>query len=186
MIDAAQTADRWYVMLFPSVEETARIVARFQHLAERVGGSVNPRPHVTVGYFLGAASPDLVVESVRSLTGPPARIHAAGLFSWSDQPHPLFGYTLSLRVRRTRAVQTWQRAARTALSGSGLTPVFTWEEQRPHMNVLRGMPVPWREALQNLPDREYPITWEAARLLLSRQIGSDFVTLLERPLTRGG
>jgi hypothetical protein len=183
--DAASESSRWYVMLFPSAAETATIAAMFQRLATRVGGTANPTPHVTVGYFYGNSSPDAVIDRVRLLIGPAIRIHAGGLFSWSEEPHPLFGHTLSLRVRRDRPLQDWQRAVRIALAPTGLVPVFTWEHQWPHMNALRHMPLSPLEALRLLADRNHALTWVAAHLLVSQQVGSDFVTWLVQPLLSG-
>jgi 2'-5' RNA ligase len=175
-------AHRWYVMLFPSAEEQRAILDRLRQLADAIGGTPNPAPHVTVGYFHGEAANETVTAAFRAIEGPAVTIRASGLFSWSNAPHPLFGYTLSLRVHRTPALQTWQRTVRTALADTGLEPVFTREEQRPHMNVLRGMPMPWTEAVRRVPDQSFPLAWTAARLVLSRQVGKQFVTLLERPL----
>lgn len=180
---AAGEPSRWYVMFFPSAAESARVVAAIQLLAAQVGGTANPTPHVTVGYLHGAAAPDSVTKCIRPLAGPTVRIHAAGLFSWSEEPHPLFGYTLSLRVRRDGPMEAWQRAVRTALTPTGLTPRFSWEQQHPHMNVLRGLPMPPRDALAQLPDREFPLTWTATQLVVSQERGNEFVRLLEQPFT---
>jgi len=175
-------ACRWYVMLFPPGAASARLTRAARQLAERTGGAPNPTPHVTVGYFTGFAAPDAVTDCVRPLIGPPIRIHASGLFSWSERPHPLFGYTLSLRVRRDHLIEAWQCAVRHALSPTGLTPIFTWEQQQPHMNMVRDMPMPPRDALALLPDQEYPLAWTATRLAISRETGGDFVRLLEQGL----
>jgi hypothetical protein len=175
-------ACRWYVMLFPADAVSARITRLARQLAEHTGGTPNPTPHVTAGYFTGVAALDVVMACVRPLTGPAICIRASGLFSWSEQPHPLFGYTLSLRVRRDGSMEAWQCAVRHALCPTGLTPIFTWEQQQPHMQMVRGIPVPPRDALALLPDRDYSLAWTATRLVVSRETGSDFVRVLEQGL----
>ncbi len=151
-MDPAEAASQWYVMLFPSEQEGRALVASLQDLAVRTGGTPAPSPHVTIGYFHGAAPPRAVVDRLRPLTGPAIPVDAAGLFSWSERPHPLFGYTLSLRVRRDERVRGWQRAVRAALEPLALASTFAWEDQQPHLQVLRRLPAPPGEALRRLGD----------------------------------
>jgi hypothetical protein len=178
----SRAESRWYVMLFPSEAETATLGAALRKLTDRVRGVPNPTPHVTIGYFHGTAAPDAVIVQIRPLVGPCVRIHASGLFSWSEEPHSLFGYTLSLRVCRDGPMEAWQRAVRVAIAPTGLTPTFTWEHQQPHMNVVRAMPMPPRDALKLLPDREYPLSWTATLLVVSQEMGGEFPRLLEQSL----
>jgi hypothetical protein len=178
----ADAGGLWYVMLFPSPDETRTLVAALRPLATATGGEPTPTPHVTVGYFRGAAAPEAVVARARALTGPPVRVRAAGLFSWSEQPHPQFGYALSLRVRRDAALRGWQQAARAALAPAGLVPLFGRAALRPHMHVLRHLAVPPAEALRRVPDGRFPLAFTATRLLVSQQVDDEYVTWLEQPL----
>lgn len=173
---------QWYVMLFPSERETRRLCSAFEHLATQVGGIANPTPHATVGYFHGAVSPQAVVEQLRSLTSPAIAVHASGLFSWSEESHRLFGYTLSVRVQRDAHFQLWQRAARTSLASFPLQPTFMWEQQQPSMQILRHLPVPPQDALGQIADREFPVTFVAARVVVSQLIGGEILTWLAQSL----
>lgn len=172
----------WYVMLFPSAAETRTLVAAFERLAAITGGSPSPAPHVTVGYFHGRERGEAMIERLRPLVGPAATVRAAGLFSWSEQAHPMFGWTLSLRVMRDDAVQGWQRAVRDAVQPLALTPTFTWEVQQPHMQVVRHLPEPPAVALARVADRACPLSFTARRLVVSHLVDTTIVTWLDRPL----
>lgn len=181
-MEHADTRSLWYAMLFPSLEEGRALAASLQALAVATGGEAAPAPHVTVGYFRGAASPEVVVAQAQRLNGPVVRVRAAGLFGWSEQPHPEFGYALSLRVCRDAALQGWQRAVRAALEPAGLAPLFSWTAQRPHMHVLRHLPVPPAEVLRRVVDHRHPLAFTATRLLVSQRVGAEYLTWLDLPL----
>ena len=106
-----------------------------------------------------------MVARAQALTGPPVHVRAAGLFSWSEQPHPQFGYALSLRVRRDAALRGSQQAARTALAPAGLVPLLGGPACA-HMHVLRHLTVPPAEALRRVPDGRFPLAFTATRLLV--------------------
>ena len=182
MVDPATAAQRWYVMLFPAPEEGRALLAALQPLAECSGGTLNTNLHVTVGYFRGASDPATVVERLRPLDGPIIAVHASGLFSFSEAPNPLFGWTLSVRVRREGGVQGWQRLVRDALEPLPLASVFSWEQQQPHLNIVQQLPTPPREALARLADRTDALTFTATRMVVSERNGDSFVNLLEQPL----
>lgn len=181
-MEHADTSSHWYAMLFPSAEEGRALVASMHALAVATGGAAAPAPHVTVGYFRGTAAPQVVVAWTRGLNDPAVRVHASGLFAWSEQPNPEFGYALSLRVRRDAALREWQRAVRAALEPAGLAPLFGWTAQRPHMHVLHHLPVPPAEALRRIADHRHPLTFTATRLLISQRVGAEYLTWLDQPL----
>jgi hypothetical protein len=52
--------------------------------------------------------------------------------------------------------------------------------------VLRRLPVPPAEALRRVPDRRHPLAFTVARLLVSQQVGDQYVTWLEVPLRPPG
>lgn len=183
-MDSASLESRWYLMLFPDEAETQVLVSRLRALADRAEGVATMTPHVTIGYFQGATAPEVIIRQLASLNEPSILIHAAGLFSWSEQSHPQFGYTLSLHVERSESVQRWQRAARTVLASS-LRPNFAWEAQEPHMHVVGQLAAPPALTIARLGDRDFPLTFTAARLLVSQQIEQKFVTRVERLLLPG-
>ena len=182
MADPATLAQQWYVMLFPAPEEVPTLLTTLRPLAARTGGTLNTNLHVTVGYFQGAADPATVVEQLQPLDSPIVAVHASGLFSFSESPNPLLGWTLSLRVRREGGVQGWQRLVRDALQPLPLASVFSWEQQQPHMNVLQHLPVPPREVLAQLADHGEPLAFTATRMVVSERVGDNFVNWLEQPL----
>jgi hypothetical protein len=173
---------QWYTMLFPSQDESERIAAQLAELAERTGGTVYPNIHVTVGYFGGNATVDSVVSLARELDRPQIAVKAAGLFSWSESRHPLDGYSLSLQVIRDAALRNWQRRAQLTLVGAGLVPTFPWEDQNPHVAILRELPVPPAEVLVRLGSQDVAVEFRAVRLVVSHRVGDSFVTLLDQPL----
>ncbi len=182
MVDPAMAAQQWYVMLFPAAEEERALLATLEPLAKRTGGRLNTNLHVTVGYFRGAADPAAVIARLRPLDSPIVAVHASGLFSFSEAPNPLLGWTLSLRVRREGGVQGWQRLVRDALEPLPLASVFSWEQQQPHLNIVQQLPTPPREALARLGDYPATLTFTATRMIVSERNGDRFVNLLEQPL----
>jgi hypothetical protein len=172
----------WYVLLCPSLEARDDLVARLRPLAALLGGEVAPNPHVTIGYFVGTATPEQVIAPLRALTGPPPVLHAAELFNFSAAHHPVFGHPLSVRVARSEALRSWYQSVCAALQPIGLRPLHTWEEARPHIQVLRHLPAPGQDLLAQLDDPSWPISFTATRLLMSRRVGDGFETLFERAL----
>lgn len=169
-------------MLFPAEAERRAILDRLRPLAGRTGGSLHEDFHVTVGYFRGEAAVADVVGQLRRLDGPAIVVHASGLFSFSDAPNPLFGWTLSLRVRRSGPVRAWQRQVRDALGTLPLSPVFTWREQRPHMLVLQHLPASPSDTLSRLDHPHPGLTFTASRLVVTERRGDTFLNHLEQPL----
>jgi hypothetical protein len=169
-------------MLCPSPEAREEIVARLRPLAALLGGEVAPDPHITIGYFAGVATPEQVIVPLRALSGPPPILHAAELFNFSTASHPVFGHPLSLRVARSEQLRSWYESVCAALRPIALQPLYTWEESRPHLQVLQQLPAPGQELLARLADPRWPISFTATRLLLSRRVGDSFETLFERTL----
>jgi hypothetical protein len=79
-------------------------------LAASAAGVATTTPHVTIGYFQRIAAPEAILRQLILLDKPAIPIQATGLFSWSKGAHPQFGYTLSLHVDRSDALQRWRRA----------------------------------------------------------------------------
>lgn len=181
----ASAESRWYLMLFPDEVETEGLVSRLRALAASAAGVATTTPHVTIGYFQGAAIPEAVVRQLGLLAEPAIPIRATGLFSWSENAHPQFGYALSLHVDRSDALQRWQRAARTALAPLALRPNFGWEAQEPHMHAIGHLAEPPAATIALLTDRAFPLTFTATRLVVSQQVGVGFVTWLDRRLHNG-
>ena len=160
-------------------------------IAERVGGVPNPMPHVTVAYLQAArpeVAPAMVVEAGRrlaQLVGLPATIRAQGWLSFRDVPHPLFGYTLNLRVVKSESLQAWQQAATQALTPEPLVTAIPWEQMRPHVQVLRHIPVPPQEAiaaLERAPGIEPALTFRAGCVVLSQLENGEFTEWLRLPI----
>ena len=181
MVDAS-TESRWYLMLFPDEAATEALVSRLRTLAASAAGVATTTPHVTIGYFQGTATPEVVLRQLDLLDEPAIPIQAAGLFSWSENMHPRFGYTLSLHVERSDALRRWQGAARTALAPLALRPNFDWEAQEPHMHAVGQLAAPLAVTIDRLPDRAFPLAFTATRLVVSQQVGVGFVTWLDRRL----
>ncbi len=77
----ASAESRWYLMLFPDEVETEGLVSRLRALAASAAGVATTTPHVTIGYFQGAAIPEAVVQQLGLLAEPAIPIRATGLFS---------------------------------------------------------------------------------------------------------
>jgi len=105
------TLPRWYAMRTPTdtlSEDYARLGLT---VAAATGGTLFPHPHVTVAYLTGEAAPDDVARALRRLTGPLVPVHAHGLFSFWETPHPTFSLCSALRSGPTAAVKNGPRAA---------------------------------------------------------------------------
>lgn len=72
-----------------------------------------------------------------------------------------------------------------AIERMGETLRDAWAAQRPHMQVLRRLPVPPAEALRRVPDGRHPLAFTATRLLVSQQSGDEYVAWVEQPLGPG-
>jgi hypothetical protein len=173
---------QWYAMLFPTGEESLKLAAQLAELARLTGGTIYPNVHVTVGYFSGDADPARIVALSSGLDRPAITIRASGLFSWTEAKHPTDGYSLSLQVIRDEAISEWQRRAIAALAGAELTPTFSWEEQNPHVAVLRDLPASPAEVLVRLGSQDFALEFRANRLVISQRVGGEFITRLDQPL----
>jgi 2'-5' RNA ligase len=162
----------WYVMLAPQARTPRRYVELADHWAAAVGGVVNPDPHVTVAYLLGPAEPDDVVDALRGIAMAATPVEAAGVLSYTEVPHPLFGYAASLRVVKTPALGELHRAVLAAVRPRGLTSLYVWDDVDPHMMVLRHVPRHPREALSRLAALAPRYRFQAERLAVS-QPGPD-------------
>lgn len=174
---------RWYVMLFPRRRGP---VACLQELAALTGGEPSPDPHVTIAYLEVATHDDPVTGPLRTLTGPPVPLHASHPFSFQEEPHPLFGHTLSLRVERTAALQAWQDAVHAALTHAGLAPDGRWRSGGLHLQAVRHMAVPPAEALARLRGRAWQVEFVATTLIATQRIGDTFRHRLEYTWGPGG
>ncbi len=185
-LETTRPQSTWDAMLFPTLEESAKLAVDLGKLAELTGGTAYPSLHVTVGYFMGEADPYVVVELAHGLDRPAIPVRAAGLFSWSEEKDPVNGYTLSLQVIRDDAIREWQRRAIGTLSGAGLAPAFPWEDQNPHVAVLRELPAPPAEVLVKLGTQDFVLEFRAARLVVSQRVDGQFVSWLDQPLQDQG
>lgn len=86
-------------------EERQALLARLQPLAEQTGGTLNPKPARHGRLLSRRGQSSAVVEQLQPLDRPTVAVHASGLFSFSEAPNSLLGWTLSLRVRREGGVQ---------------------------------------------------------------------------------
>jgi 2'-5' RNA ligase len=161
----------WYVMLFPAARTPRRYARLGQRWADEVGGVVNPDPHVTVAYLVGMAEPAAVASALGALSVPAVTVEAAGVISYSQTPHPLFGYSASLRVLKTPDLGALHQAVLGAVRGLGLESLYAWEKVDPHIQVLRHMPAHPRDLLPRLAALEPHYRFAAARLVLSRPDG---------------
>ena len=185
-LEETRPQSTWYAMLFPTVEESVKLTAQIGELAKLTGGMAYQSFHVTVGYFVGDAEPSEVVALALALDRPAITVRASGLFSWSEEKDPVNGYTLSLQVVRDSDIREWQRRVIGTLAGAGLKPTFPWDDQNPHVMVLRELPVPPAEALVRLGGQNLALEFRAARLVVSQRVEGEFVSWLDQPLHESG
>jgi 2'-5' RNA ligase len=173
----------WYVMLFPA-DRTPRRYARLgERWAAAVGGVVNPNPHVTIAYLVGPAEPAAVVGALRQVPASPVMVEAEGVISYSQTPHPVFGYSASLRVVKTPELNRLHVRVMEVVGPLGLASLFVWDDVDPHLQVLGHMPVHPREALPRLAELEPRYAFRAARLVVSRpMVDGTFPVSLSRRL----
>lgn len=179
MADEESRASRWYVMLFP---ETRGPDTTLREMAALTGGEPTPDPHVTIGYYRSAAPARDLLDRLRDLDGLPAVVRAADPFSFLEGAHPLFGYTLSLHVERTAGLRRWHNAVLEALRPVTLPPWPSGENPGYHLQAVRQMAVPPREALERLRGREWRVQFTATTLIATQRVGDTFERRLERRL----
>lgn len=172
-------------MLFPSARTPRRYAQLARRWGDAVGGVVNPDPHVTIAYLVGEAEPSSVVAAVRSLPAAAVVVAAAGVLSYSQTPHPLFGYSASLRVRKTPELNALHAAVVAAVRPLGLASLYVWDEVDPHLQVLRHLPAHPSLALPRLAALDPRYRFAAARLVVSRPDGrGGYPIELSRSLRR--
>jgi hypothetical protein len=163
---------QWFVMLFPRRRGPDRCLLE---MAKLTGGEATPDPHVTLAYLRVATLAESRLERLRALAGPIGPIRAAGPFSFTETAHPLFGYTLSLRVEQSAALVWWRDAVKEALLGEmPLAPGDEWVDGGHHLQAVRQMSMPPTEALSRLHGREWQFAFEATTLIVSQRIGDTF------------
>lgn len=175
--------DSWYVMLFPSgVPESFKATASL--LQQYVGGSLVARPHVTIAYLEGNASPEILVERLDALSSPTVPIHGKGLFSfWPDSQHELFGYTLFMHVEKTALLERLHGMVIHALGGTGMLQARTWKDTDLHVRLLDHLPTSPSQSLHGLPQGDWAISFPATRLVLSQSAeDGSYTEWLDLPL----
>src|SRR5262245_9943877 len=183
---AASVVD-WYVMLFPSARMPRRYARLAQRWADAVGGVVNPEPHVTIAYLVGEAEPASVVAAVRSVPTSTVTVEASGGLTYSQTPHPLFGYSALLRVQKTPELGALHRAVVAALRPLGLGSLHVWDDVDLHVRVLRQLSVHPSLVSPKLAALHPRYRFVAARLVLSRPDGhGGYPIELSRRLRRSG
>ena len=166
----------WYVMLFPRLREPD---ACLREMAALTGGEATPDPHVTIGHLRVATTGDHLTERLRALCGPVVPICASEPFSFLEGAHPLFGYTLSLRVEWNDALGWWCRAVQAVLHAGASPPRPRGEGVAYHFQAVRHMALPPGEALARLCGRKWRVAFEADTLVVSQRIGDRFHRRLE-------
>lgn len=169
-MDAA--LERWYPMLFPSERGPD---ACLREMAARTGGEPTPDPHVTLGYPTVPPVTAAQLAQLRALSGPVVPIHAEDPYSLTEEPHPLFGHTLTLRVTPHPAFDWWRAAVAAILNPGGPPP----GPYRPHLQAVRQMPIPPAAALARLRGRAWRVEFQATTLVVSQRLGDEFVLRVE-------
>ena len=169
--------ENWYPMLFPSERGPD---ACLQALAALTGGEPAPDPHVTLAYLTVPPVTEAQLAQLRTLAGPAVPIRAEAPYSLTEDPHPLFGYTLSLRVAPHPAFTWWRVAVRAILDPGGGPP----QAYIPHMQAMRHMAVPPAAARDRLRGRDWSVAFEATTLIVSQRVGDTFVPRLEHHFGR--
>lgn len=163
-------SESWFAMLFPAARGPN---ACLRELARITGGEPAPDPHVTIAYLTVPTLTAGQLAQLRTLTGPAVPIHADAPFSFREVAHPLFGYTLSLRVAPHPDLDRWRAAVRAILDPDGASPdpaPFS-----PHLQAVRHMAVPPAAALARLGDGDWRVAFRATTLVVSQRIGDDFL-----------
>lgn len=172
--------DAWFVMF--TVKTTRPYRALLERLVAATGGTPVAEPHLTVAYLAGAADAAAVADSLRTLKGPALRVHAHGLFSFGDEPHPLFGFQLSLHVHKNARIAAWHRQTLEATAPLGLTMLHPWLDLHPHVRVVSQMAMAPSQALQRLGSLEPIFTLRPVDLVVTRYRDEAFTELLRRPV----
>ncbi len=167
----------WYVMLEPDSPPPESYLQLGRHWAAATGGTFNAMPHVTVGYLQAHASRHEVARSLCNVAGAELTIRGRTLVSFRDDPHPIFGYTLSLAVEDDEDLRAWSERVVEALAPFGPAE----RGATPHIQVLRGMGIPPQEAIQLLSATDWTLTFTVTQLVASQFI-TDFHQFLRWPL----
>jgi 2'-5' RNA ligase len=169
-------------MLLPD----ARGRASYHELAGRIsavtGGVPDAEPHVTVAYFQGYADKAHTARRLGQLWVPSQIIRARGLFSFGDEPHPLFGYTLLMRVVKDESLRRLHDRIRRAVGQRGLVLARPWDDVDVHLRLLQHLPVPPSQALARLGTNDVSLEFAADALLVTQMVDQGFEEWLRRPL----
>ena len=157
-----------------------RYVQLASYAAAATGGTPVERPHVTIAYLAGGAAPTGVVERIQQVSGLNVPIHARGWSSFRATPHPLFGYTLFLRVKKNDVLGYWHHTVAAALRPLDLSLSQTWPESRPHLRVVEQMSLTPQAAIWRLEPQS--ATFTATHLTVTQLTGGRFRAWLHRPL----
>jgi hypothetical protein len=160
--------EQWYPMLFP-VERGPD--SSLREMAALTGGEPTPDPHVTLAYPNLAEVTEEQLARLRELAGPPVPIVADSPYSLTEEPHPLFGHTLSLRVAPHPAFDWWRAVVLAILIPGSLTP----STYQPHLQAVRQMAIPPSEALERLRGRHWRVEFMATTLIVTQRIEDRFV-----------
>jgi len=154
--------DSWYAILRPSgVPESFRATASL--LQQHIGGSLVATPHVTISYLEGNARPEVLVERLERLSHPIVQIHGKGLFRFEPG-----GRTPFMHVEKTPAIKALHYKVANVLDGTGVRHARSWEDTMLHMRLLENLPIGPSEALPELPEDDWAISFPATRLVLSQ------------------
>jgi hypothetical protein len=167
----AAPLESWYAMLFADERGSGETL---RALAGLTGGEPAPDPHVTIAYLTVPTISTGQLARLRTLVGPAVPIRADAPFSFREDTHPLFGYTLSLRVAPSPALDWWRTAVRAILDPGDHSAAREPRPFAPHLQAVRHMAVPPAEALPRLGERHWEVALMATTLVVSQRIGDDF------------
>lgn len=172
---------RWYAMLFPGVRGVHPVMRR---MAALTGGSPNPDPHVTVGYFRPFDPAADLAAPLRHLAGPAVPIRAAAPYNARYRPDAPTAHTILLRVAPTPALRGWYDAVHDALRPLAAPGWPTWADARPHLHAVRGTTLPPPAAIALLGGAPWEVAFEATTLIVSQRLGDAYQVRLTRPLAQ--
>ena len=171
----------WYAMLFPRVRGAHPVTRR---MAVLTGGTPNPDPHVTIGYFRPHDPTADLAAPLRHLAGPPVPIRASGRYNALYRPDAPTAHTILLRVAPTPALRGWYDAIHDALRPLATPGWSAWADARPHLHAVQGTTLPPPAAMALLGGGAWEVTFEATTLVVSPRRGAAYQVRLTRPLAQ--